>query len=95
VIVTPIRAPKANAFAERFVRTVRSEVLDHLLVTGHEHLLRVLAEYEDHYNSHRPHRGIGLSSPDPLDIVHRVVPIEDIRRIEILGLINEYRGLAA
>jgi putative transposase len=46
VIVTPIRAPKANAFAERFVRTVRSEVLDHLLVTGREHLLRVLAEYE-------------------------------------------------
>jgi putative transposase len=95
VIVTPIRAPKANAIAERFVRTVRSEVLDHLLVTGREHLLRVLAEYEDHYNSHRPHRGIGLSSPDPLDIVHRVLPIEDIRRIKILGLINEYRGLAA
>jgi transposase InsO family protein len=58
VILTPIRAPKANAFAERWVRTVRAEILDWTLVLGRRHLDRLLARYASRYNSHRPHRGI-------------------------------------
>ena len=56
MLKTPVRAPKANAFAERFVRTIRAEVFDLVLVTGRRHLIKVLSEYEVHYNSHRPHR---------------------------------------
>jgi transposase InsO family protein len=61
VIRTPIRAPRANAFAERFIRTVRSECLDHVLVYGRRHLDRVLRVYLSHYTEQRPHRGLGPS----------------------------------
>src|SRR6266542_4017536 len=63
VIRTPILAPRANAFAERFVRTVRSECLDHVLVYGRRHLDRVLRVYVSHYTEHRPHRGLDLATP--------------------------------
>ncbi len=96
VIATPVRAPKANAFAERFVRTARSELLDLTLVTGRRHLLRLLADYQTHYNSHRPHRGIGLHAPRPANVVDAVVPINEIRRSRVVGgLISEYHGWAA
>ncbi len=58
VIKTPARAPKANAFAERWVRTARRECLDHLLVLGRRHLDRILREFVGHYNANRPHRGL-------------------------------------
>jgi hypothetical protein len=60
-----VRAPKANAAAERFVGTIRRECLDWLLVTNHRHLQRVLAEFIDHYNRHRPHPALELSPPEP------------------------------
>jgi putative transposase len=60
VIHTPIRAPQANAYAERFVRTVRAECLDHLLIVGPRHLERVVRIYIEHYKRERPHRGLGL-----------------------------------
>ena len=63
VIQTPIRAPQANAIAERFVRTVRAECLDWLLILGRRHLERVLRVYVDHYNTHRPHRALELLPP--------------------------------
>ena len=63
VIRTPIRAPKANAFAERFVRTVRQECLDHVLIHGRRHLERVLKAYVAHYVEERPHRGLDLAVP--------------------------------
>jgi transposase InsO family protein len=63
VIRTPIRAPRANAFAERFVRTVRRECLDHVLIYGRRHLERVLQAYLAHYDEERPHRGLGLAVP--------------------------------
>ena len=64
-ILTPVRAPSANAFAERWVRTVREDCLDHLLVLSRRHLERVLAEYVEHYNRARPHRSLDLTPPQP------------------------------
>lgn len=63
VIRTPIRAPNANAFAERWVETLRAECLDWLLIVGPRHLDRVLRIYVQHYNRRRPHRGLGLQGP--------------------------------
>jgi putative transposase len=65
VLVTPVQAPNANAYAERWVRTVRTECLDLLLIVGRRHLEQVLRIYVRHYNQHRPHRGLGLKPPDP------------------------------
>jgi hypothetical protein len=65
VIKSPVRAPQANAFAERFIRTVRAECLDWLLVRNERHLERLLVEFIDHYNTGRPHRGIDLEVPVP------------------------------
>jgi putative transposase len=96
VLKTPVRAPKANAFAERFVRTARAEVLDLTLVTSRRHLVRLLSDYETHYNSHRPHRGIDLAAPDTLGVAPIQVPTGRIRRRGVIGsLISEYHGLAA
>lgn len=86
----PPRSPRANAYAERFVRTVRSEVTDRMLITGAEHLRRVLGEYARHYNGRRPHRALDLRPPRPdrpiTDLGH-----ERIKRRPVLGgLINEY-----
>jgi putative transposase len=64
IVRTPIRAPKANAIAERFVRTVRAECLDWLLIVNRRHLERVLRVFVDHYGHHRPHRALNLNT-DP------------------------------
>jgi transposase InsO family protein len=88
---TPVRAPQANAYAERWVGTVRREVLDRMLIFGCRQLRSVLAEYADHYNVHRPHRGLGQLPPlgpgEPAVVVSagRVV-----RRDRLGGLIHEY-----
>jgi hypothetical protein len=63
VIHTPVQAPQANAYAERFVRTVRNECLDWLLILGRRHLDHVLRIYVQHYNRERPHRGLALTQP--------------------------------
>jgi putative transposase len=65
VIKTPVRAPRANAFAERFVGTARLEYLDWLLTRNERRLERVLIEFVEHYNTARPHRGIDLQVPIP------------------------------
>jgi transposase InsO family protein len=102
IVKTLFRTP--NAFAERFVRTVRSECLDHLLVVNEAHLERLLRDYACHYNSHRPHQGLSQEIPaptrtDPLAVVrasdarHRHLRglSYRIRRHDRLGgLIHEY-----
>lgn len=74
-ILTPVRAPKANSFAERWVRTVRRECLDWTLILGRRHLERALREYVTHYNAKRPHRGIELRAPESLPIPPHRFPI--------------------
>ena len=72
VIETPVRAPQANAYAERFVRTVRAECLDWLLIIGRRHLERVLRIYTAHDNSERPHRDSRSNGPtQPRPRIHR------------------------
>jgi hypothetical protein len=63
IINTPVQAPRANAIMERWVGSCRREILDRTLVWNLPHLQRVLAEYEDHYNRHRPHRALQQASP--------------------------------
>jgi putative transposase len=95
VIHTPIRAPRANAYAERFVRTVRAECLDWLLILGGRHLERVLRIYTAHYNSERPHRGLALLPPEPANAAARPTAREIMRRDRFGGLIHEYHRAAA
>jgi putative transposase len=95
VINTPIRAPQANAYAERFVRTVRAECLDWLLIIGRRHLESVLRIYTAHYNRERPHRGLALLPPDPKS-ADTPANGEEINRRDVLGgLIHEYHRAAA
>jgi len=92
IVRTPIRAPKVNAFAERWVRTVRTECLDWMLVLGRRHLERLLRIYTDHYNEARPHRGLDLKTPQPRqDPLPRPGLGQRVRRHDLLGgLIHEY-----
>ena len=92
VILTPIRTPVANAYAERVVRTIRSECLDWILIRNEQRLRRVLVEYLEHYNHERPHRGRALQPPDP-PARREAGPIE--RRDRLGGLIHEYHRAAA
>jgi len=88
-IRTPVRSPRANAYVERFVRTVRHECLDHLLVVSRRHLQSVLDEYVRHYNQARPHRGLQLAQPIP----HPVSAPDGgaITRRDVLGgIVHEY-----
>jgi putative transposase len=96
VILTPVRSPKANAFAERWVRTVRAELLDWTLVLGRRYLNRLLDTYVCHYNSHRPHRGLDLTAPNAPLLHPSAARTEDVRRRDVLsGLIHEYHAVAA
>jgi transposase InsO family protein len=97
VIETPYRAPRANAVAERWVRTVRSECLDHLLIVGRRHLEQVLRAYLNHYNVERPHRSLALAAPAGQPAMARGSPQPaQIRRRDVLGgLIHEYHAAAA
>jgi Integrase core domain len=65
VLLTPVQAPNASAHAERWIRMVRVECLDWLLIVGRGHLEQVLRVYVEHYNGHRPHRALRLEPPDP------------------------------
>jgi putative transposase len=96
VVRTPIRAPKANAHAERWVQTVRAECLDWTLVLGRRHLLRLLRAYVRHDNAQRPHRSLALATPEAREQSSRQVNPREVRRRDALGgLIHEYHEVAA
>jgi putative transposase len=95
VIRTPIRAPNANAFAECWVETVRTDCLDWLLVFGPRHLDRVLRTYVEHYNRKRPHRGLHLLAPESTAPVATPGVVPHVQRRDLLGgLIHEYESAA-
>jgi transposase InsO family protein len=99
VLRIPPRAPRANAYAERWVRTVRSECLDWVLIWNQNHLRKVLGSYVAHYNGGRPHRGLNLDIPAPPAPASRDVVDGDgggaIECIDVLGgLIHEYARAA-
>lgn len=94
-ILTPYRSPRANAyaFAERWVRTVREECLDRLLILNQEHLLQVLTEYVRYYNGRRPHQGIGQFTPILLSEKRVATPAmrDPVSRRDVLGgVIHDY-----
>jgi putative transposase len=92
---TPVRAPRANAYAERWVGTVRREMLDRMLIFGCRQLRSVLAEYTDHYNLHRPHRALGQAPPLGPSQPPAVGPAATVVRQDRLGgLIHEYAQVA-
>jgi Integrase core domain/Homeodomain-like domain len=95
VLRTAPQAPRMNAYSERFVRTVRAECTDRMLITGARHLHAVLSEYVAHYNTGRSHQGhgMGLRAPDDdPDVVPFPVRIDQIQlRPRLAGLINEYQ----
>jgi putative transposase len=94
VIRTPFRAPQANGVAERFVRTVRTEWLDWLLILNPRHLERVLADFVDHYNGHRPHRALALDPPHPVRLAFAPTTQWSEPRVQrrerLGGLVHEY-----
>lgn len=93
-ITTPVRAPRANCYAERFGGKLRRECLDLTLIWGNGHLRSVLAGYQSYVNDHRPHQGRGQHPPnhDPDRVIDLAAPV---RRREVLGgLIREYQRAA-
>jgi putative transposase len=95
LVRTPLQAPRANAFAERWVGSARRECLDHVLIFGRPHLQRVLGSYTEHYNRARPHRALDLDPPDPASSVEGFAGLP-VRRRDILGgLIHESQRTAA
>ena len=95
IIRMPIRAPNANAYAERWVGTLRRECLDRILIVNRRHLEQVLHLYTAHYNRHRPHRSLSLQPPDQQPAAAVPLPARRINKHELLGgLINEYKAAA-
>jgi putative transposase len=93
MVKIPPRAPRTNAYAERWVRTVRNECLDWTLIWNRQHLQHVLARYLEHYNTGRPHRGIDLQMPVPAPVstVLTRQAAGRVERVDVLGgLIHEY-----
>jgi putative transposase len=97
IVRTAVQAPRMNAICERLIGTLRRELLDRTLIRNQAHLRAVLAEYQEHYNTARPHQGIDQRVPDP-GLAPRVTADPgtcQIRRKQVLsGLINEYERAA-
>ena len=91
----PPRSPQANAFAERWIRTLRHELLDRTIIWNERQLRVLLDEYLEHYNTHRPHRSLNQCAPDDFDDIVAIGPVQPIRRHTTCGgLVNEYRTAA-
>jgi putative transposase len=92
VIRTPVQAPNANAHAERWVRTLRADCLDRILILGRCHLEHVLRVYRRHYNEHRPHRALELLPPNAREPTRPNATNHPGRRDLLGGLIHEYEA---
>ena len=88
IVPTPIRAPNANSYMERWIRSVREECLDRVLVLNEAHLRRVLKEYINYYNRRRPHQGLEQQSPIPRPEPETTGKVN--RRKVLGGIINDY-----
>jgi putative transposase len=93
-IRTPVRAPRANAIAERWIGSLRRECLDHILITGPRHLSAVLQEYVEHYNTHRPHRSLEQHPPEGRTPPPSNAAVRPLRRDRLGGLLHEYLQVA-
>jgi putative transposase len=90
-----VQAPRANAIAERFVGTIRRELLDRILIINQRHAAAVLEQYVHHYNTYRPHRTLGQAAPlRPLPQRRRVAANTVRRRDRLGGLLHEYQHVA-
>jgi putative transposase len=95
IVKTPVRTPRANAIAERFVGTIRRELLDRVLIVNRRHAAIVLREFQHHYNDHRPHRALGQAAPLRPLRHHTPTQIHKIqRRDRVGGVIHEYQQVA-
>jgi putative transposase len=95
IITTPPQTPRANCDAERFVRTVGAECTDHILISHHHHAAKVLSEYAQHYNGHRPHQSRDQLAPHDNHQPAAIPVPRPIRRHRVLGgMINEYHPAA-
>ena len=96
IIRTPVRAPRANVYVERWIGSVRRECLDRLLILNRRHLEKILPLYIHHHNSHRPHRSLNQRPPDLCEQAPtRVTDLDGVRRRDLLGgLIHEYEAAA-
>ena len=95
ILKTPVRTPGANAFAERWIGSLRRELLDRTIIWNHQQLERLITDYIDHYNSHRPHRSLNqrpAAPPDPTNRPHDQLRVTKSTRCD--GLINEYQHAA-
>jgi putative transposase len=95
ILRTPVRAPRANGIAERWIGTLRRELLDRLLIISRRHLMAVLTEYVAHFNDHRPHRALNQAAPLRLLPPPASRSQIHLRRRDLLdGLIHEYTQVA-
>jgi transposase InsO family protein len=95
MIKSPVRAPRANAIAERFVGSIRRELLDRILIINQRHAVSVMAEYEGYFNHHRPHRALAQAAPLRALPEHRQTDLPRVRSHDRLGgLLHEYRQVA-
>jgi transposase InsO family protein len=99
VVLTGIQIPRLNSIMERWIQTCRRELLDRTLIWNQTHLLQVLREYERHYNTHRPHRGIADARPlhplpQPITDTATITHLHIRRHDRLGGLLHEYEHIA-
>ena len=97
ILKTPVRTPVANAFAERWIGTLRRELLDRTIIWNRRQLNNLVVDYIDHYNTHRPHRSLDQLPPVATDAADQPQPdghLQVVRTARCGGLINEYRNAA-